>query len=92
MATYTDEKLNNIIESFNGIGEALGKLEKALAAVDTDEYKQAGQDFIRDMAWCHRRMKESHAIYSADVAEAEAMMESDWAGMADEDGILRGAE
>lgn len=89
MPTYTDEKLKGIIEAFNGIGEALGKLETALAVVDTDEYKQAGQDFIRDMAWCHRRMKETHIAYRSDVAEVDADI---WRELADDDGILRGAE
>jgi len=74
MPTYTEDKLVEIIGSYHQVHAALNKLESALAKVDIKEYKEPGQDFIRDMAFCHRRMMETHIIYRSDVIEAEAIL------------------
>jgi len=74
MATYTQDKLVAIIGAYHQVGAQLNKLEAALAATDMDELKEYGQGFIRDMAWCHRRMRETHVIYSSDVIELESNM------------------
>lgn len=74
MATHTQDKLAAIIGAYHQVGAQLNKLEAALSAVDMDELKEDGQGFIRDMAWCRRRMKETHIIYSSDVIELESNM------------------
>ena len=74
MSTYTQDNLVEIIGAYHQVHAALNKLESALAKVDIEEYKKPGQDFIRDMAFCHRRMMETHIIYRSDVVEAESTL------------------
>uniref|UniRef100_A0A6H1ZPA2 Uncharacterized protein n=1 Tax=viral metagenome TaxID=1070528 RepID=A0A6H1ZPA2_9ZZZZ len=107
MPTYTHDKIVEIIGAYHQVHAALNKLESALAKVDIEEYKKPGQDFIRDMAFCYRRMMETHIVYRSDVVEAESILGRDigtdvidltaatmkaFNSLADEDGILRGAE
>ena len=74
MPTYTQDKIVEIIGAYHQVHAALNGLESALAKVDIEEYKKPGQDFIRDMAFCHRRMMETHIVYRSGVIEAESML------------------
>lgn len=100
MPINTEKRLRDIIDAFNRVGNALDRLETALAAVDVDEYKPAGHDFIRDMAWGHKRMREIHICYSPRASGVEEILkpksapitDEELKSMADEDGNLIGAE
>ena len=72
MATYTQERLKNIIKTYKEVTLALNKYSIAISEAEPDEYTQEGREFIAAMAWCHKRMNDTHIIYGADVAEIES--------------------
>ena len=75
MATYTHERMKNIIKTYREVTLALNKFSIAISEAEPDEYTQEGREFVTDMAFCHKRMHETLIIYQSDVVEAEAIME-----------------
>jgi len=68
MPTYTDKKIQNIIDAYHEIGsamnemgaleklpEALEEMEAALTNIDTAEYTETDQGFISSMCFYHRK-------------------------------------
>ena len=77
MATYTQDKLVAIIGAYHQVGAQLNKLSIAISEAEPDEYTKEGREFITDMAFCHKRMRETHVIYESDVIEAESVIATD---------------
>ena len=75
MATYTHERMKNIIKTYREVALALNKLSIAISEADPNECSKEGREFVTDMAFCHKRMHETLIIYQSDVVEAEAIMD-----------------